>query len=231
MISKEEFYKRCEEIIPEAAIQELQSIANKRKKSWIVALACACVGMILIAANLIREMGLSIASITLEDIFFLVFTSLTSSVPIILVCGIIWLFLFVKYGSQQQQFLKRYNDVIVKCLLQDYDYYYSHTEYIDEAVFRHSPFNRYDYNTYEGEDLLAIKIPDDNGEMTDTILQCSDLTVSYKVHENQKSDNDRTVYFGLMIMQWGWRELPLKIWNSMKGSKFIQTTMLKRWLF
>jgi hypothetical protein len=126
------------------------------------------------------------------------------AVPIVIIGGVVWLLLLVKYGSQQQQFLKRYNDVIVKCLLQDYDYYYSHTEYIDEDIYMHSPFNRMDYNTYTGEDLLAIKIPDVYGNFLDTTLMCSDLTVSYDVNPNGKSDKDHIAYTGAM----GYVEFP-----------------------
>ena len=154
MISKEEFIAHCDAQIP----QEEKDKYSKKTKKLYITLLCVLVGELLSAFIL--------SKIWVYSLFLLI--------PISIIVDII---LIVKMKYKWGEFKRNYSKVAFDCLLKDYKYEFEPDYCIGEMIFDASGFGD-SYDSYGGEDLLSINIPNDDGTPSDIDLKVCDLRVT-----------------------------------------------------
>lgn len=154
MISKEEFIKQCDDLIPQ---EEKDLYTKKTKKMWsslLIVLAIELLSILLIPPGKVY-------------LYLIVgFVMLVSTIIIITTMRYKWSDFKGKYSKQALQFL-----------LKGYDFSFEPTSCIGPAIFRASGFAS-NYDDYRGEDLLSISIPNDDGTPSNTTLNICDLYVT-----------------------------------------------------
>lgn len=155
MISKEEFFSICNNIIPQ---EEIDIYNKKTKKMW---LTLALVLTIELVMTIVVALSWSSAIIPIMLIIAAV------SVTTIIVT--------MKYSWQN--FKSKYSGQVFECLLKGYKHNYHQSAFIHQSIFNKSGFGKR-YDRYTGEDLLTIDIPKDNGTPSGIKLSISDLFVT-----------------------------------------------------
>lgn len=155
MISKEEFIAYCNSIIP----QEEKIIY--RKKTIVMFITLICI--------LLVEVLITLIVYPLWDpiVFIMPIIAITST-------GVIVSNLKYKW----RDFKEKYSKQVFDCLLKGYKYEYNQNHYIGKTMFNESGFGSTDYDTYTGEDLLIVHIPNDDNSPSPVTLNICDLKIT-----------------------------------------------------
>jgi hypothetical protein len=139
-----------------------------------------------------------------------------------------------------RNFKKQYSHIVFDCLMESYKYDFRPDYCIGEVAFKASGFGG-EYDSYSGEDLLEVNIPNDDGSPSKTVLRVCDLyvtrtetrTVTVKNEDGSTSTKEEeytvTVYDGVF----GYVYFPFKFKCNMslniafKGEKRIRLESLK----
>ena len=78
---------------------------------------------------------------------------------------------------QWADFKNRYSEGVMAVLFEGYDFTFNPKNFINTSVFKSSCFNA-EYDKYSGEDLLTVKIPNDDGTPSNVLMTLSDLHVT-----------------------------------------------------
>ena len=109
----------------------------------------------------------------------------------------------VKNSKTVTYYKENYRSKLVEYLMKEYKYSFDSQKYISKAIFNASKFAG-GYDSYSGNDLLVINIPNDDGSESNVNLNLCDLHVT---RSERDSDGDRhtvTVYGGMF----GYIEFP-----------------------
>lgn len=154
MITKTEFITFCDSIIPQ---EEKDKYTQKTRKMWIT----------LIAVVLLEAL-----------ITFLVYpywTPIIYIMPVIAIISTVIIVVTMKY--KWGDFKKKYSKQVFDCLLKGYQYKYQPDYCIGQSIFNASGFGG-NYDSYSGEDLLTVNIPNDDGSPSKVTLNICDLYVT-----------------------------------------------------
>lgn len=166
MISKEEFYRNCSEIISQEEMAKINKLrAQETRTIWLIVLLGSLVSALL--ALFVTFEAISLLVVVLVSVFIVM----------------------AVYTSKWAKFKKAYSEQVIHSVLKNYEYTYNRTGHIDGYIFRESPFNRF-YDDYHGEDLLKIDIPKDDGTPSGVKLQISDLKLT-KEEERYDSKGEK----------------------------------------
>lgn len=201
MITREEFYAKCDELQTPEDVKYILEQHKKLKRNKLIFLAILITFEIILNTVLLQNLEASTYSLFL--------------VCIILPASLLALFigLYIISSSNQADTSKKlklkYSPEVINILLKDYQHSFSTNKYISQSIFKSSPFNSY-YEDYTGEDLLSINIPNDDGTPSNVVLNASDLDVSYTEEYEDSDGNTKTrtvsVYRGLF----GYVQFPFK---------------------
>lgn len=158
MIAREEFSKKCDDLVPKEEIEKY----NKCKiKMWIVLPITLIVDLLL--AYLIYFIWkpdnaiLMIATLVIASIYIVIYKT------------------GYKWGNLKNQYSKEVLDL----LFDGYKYEFKPKSRIGEQVFKNSGFST-NYDDYNGEDHLKVQIPNDDGTPSNVCLSLCDLRVTKK---------------------------------------------------
>jgi hypothetical protein len=171
MISKEEFHRNCIELIPQEEFDKIEELKKKEKRTNIIILI---VGLIIV--------GLMVLTMGLPCLFFVI--------VVFIAMGISSAVFMINADKLKRQYAKQ----VIQSVLKDYNYTYTHGNWVSENIFKASPFNR-DFDEYSGEDLLKIDIPKDDGTSSGVELQVSDLTLR-KEYKSKDGTTSEVVFRG-----------------------------------
>lgn len=177
MISKEEFKQKASVLIDKNEAE----LYKKKKKILKISLAVILPIYIAIFITVIF-----LATRT----FFIIFMPSLAGIMLASLS-----FIYIGTRVNLNMYKEKYIYDILSFLLEGYKYEYDPKKLIPSYEFRESPFYSF-YDNYEGEDLITINIPNDDGSPSDTTLSICDLDVT-ETHTD--SDGDRhtnTVFSG-----------------------------------
>ena len=124
---------------------------------------------------------------------------------IILIIGIVLLVIGLSKNIQKSNLMdylsSTYKDQIIDYLLKGTEYTYDQKDYLDEKTFNRSQFESYGfmknrYDVYEGEDLLKLNIPNDDGSKSETYLSLCDLLIEEIEVDEEGHQHNHTIYDG-----------------------------------
>jgi len=183
MVSRDEYSRYINELLkndPKAA--ELSKLSNSNS---------SLAAFFTVAGIILTILGL-----------FLIFST---QFFFILIIGIIFLIIGFSKNIQKSGLMNylssTYKAQIIDYLLKDHPHTYDHNDYLDEKIFNDSQFHDYGfmknrYDVYEGEDLLKINIPNDDGSKSDNYLSLCDLLVE-EIETNEDGEKQTyTIYDG-----------------------------------
>lgn len=183
MVSRDEYNKYINELLkndPKAA--ELDKLSNSNSS---LAVFFTVVGIFLTMIGLF---------LTFFKNFFL-----------ILIIGVIFLIIGFSKNIQKSGLMNylssTYKAQIIDYLLKNHTHAYSQEDYIDEKIFNDSQFHDHSfmknyYDVYEGEDLLKINIPNDDGSKSENYLSLCDLLIE-EIETNKEGEKQTyTIYDG-----------------------------------
>lgn len=154
MITKEEFLKKCDELIPK---EEIEKYNKCQKKMWTTLI-------ITVAIELLILIGI-----------YCLWRPILFAAPIILIVSIIIIVVCLKY--RWGDFKKQYAKGVMDVLFEGYKYSFKPEGYINQNVFKSSCFYS-QFDNYSGEDLLSVNIPNDDGTPSDVKFSICDLRVT-----------------------------------------------------
>lgn len=177
MISKEEFIRYCDSVIPQ---EEKDKYKKKTLTMWIT------LAFVLLGEGIIT---LLVYPKWMPIIFIMFIVAIVSIVIIVATMKYKW-----------GKFKKKYSKQVFDCLLKGYEYEYKPDYCIGEPIYRASGFGSTDYDSYSGEDLLSVHIPNDDGTPSSVTLNICDLhitrtetyTVRVKNSDGSYSTEERT---------------------------------------
>lgn len=154
MISKEEFIRKCDELIPK---EEMEEYNKCKKKMWKALLITLLVEILIIWGiyyiwEPIIVVGLAVICISI--------------VIVVVTCKYQW-----------TDFKNRYSKGVMDVLFEGYEFSYNPQDYIKATEFKNSCFNT-DYDNYFGEDLLKVVIPNDDGTPSHVVMKICDLKLT-----------------------------------------------------
>ena len=155
MISKEEFIKYCDSIITQ---EEKDKYKKKTLSMWITLICVLAVEAIITYV---------VYPCWYPIVYIMSFVAIFSIVIIVV---------FMKY--KWSDFKKKYSKQVFDCLLKGYMYEYKPDHCIGEFIYRASGFGSTNYDSYSGEDLLSINIPNDDGTPSNVKLNICDLKIT-----------------------------------------------------
>ena len=185
MISKKEFMEQCDLIVP-------QSEKDKYKKKTLTML------ITLLGVLLLEGIITFIVYKSWQPIIFIM--------PIVAIISTVIIIVVMKY--KWSDFKRQYSKQVFDLLLKGYKYEYNPDHCINRSIFDASGFGG-SYDSYSGEDLLSINIPNDDGSPSEIKLNICDLyvtrtetyTVRVKNQDGSYSTEERTrtvtVYSGV----------------------------------
>ena len=154
MITKEEFIRHCDSVIPQ---EEKDLYKKKTKNMWIA-----------IAIDIVATVLLTYLLKSLWEYFIYV-------LPIVGLIVLIIIIATMKY--KWKDFKKKYSKQVFDCLLKGYKYEYDMNRCISSHIFNASGFGG-DFDSYSGEDLLSVDIPNDDGTPSGIKFNVCDLHVT-----------------------------------------------------
>ena len=213
MIKKEDFITYCDSIIPQ---EEKDKYKSKTLKMWIVLI------FVLLVEFLI---ALGIYQNWMPIVFI---------ISVIAIISVIIIVSTMKY--KWGEFKKKYSKQVLDCLLKDHKYQYKPDHCIGQLIFNASGFGSRDYDSYSGEDLLTVHIPNDDGSPSSVTLSICDLyitrtetyTVSVKQADGSYTTEERTRTVTIYNGVFGYVHFPFKfkcnisLNISFKGEKRIK---------
>lgn len=154
MISKEEFIRHCDSVIPQ---EEKDLYKKKTKNTWITAITVL------------------IAEVLVAVIVYQFWNAIVFVMALVAVVSLIIIIATMRY--KWKNFKKKYSKAVFDCLLKGYKYEYRPDHCISQMIFDASGFGG-SYDSYSGEDLLSVEIPNDDGSPSGVSLNICDLRVT-----------------------------------------------------
>ena len=176
MITREEFYNKCQNIISAEDKAEMEKNKKKSKITKAVVLTIEIIGAILLA---------------LINIFTLIGAAIAIIISLIIISSI--------FSYKWGKFKNKYADKIIECLLEGYSHQFQPNGFIESSIFRSSCFCDY-FEDYSGRDLLTVDIPKDDGSPSGTNLNVCDLRTTKEV---TKTDSEGRSYKQTQIVYSG----------------------------
>ncbi len=217
MITKEEFIKHCDSVIP----QEEKDLYKKNTRNMWIGIAI-------------------VLSVTLLVIAF-VYPIWQYIVIVMSIIGIIALIIVIATMRYKwKDFKNKYSKQVFDCLLKGYEYKYDMNRCIAQNIFNASGFAG-SYDSYSGEDLLSVEIPNDDGTPSGISLSVCDLHVTKQetrtvtVRNSDGSTSTRTEEYTVTVYSgvFGYIYFPFKfkcglsLNASFKGEKRIKLEDIK----
>lgn len=154
MISKEEFIKACDSIIPK---EEIEKHHLCKVKMWTTLLIT-----LLIEATIVAFISTFWVYIWFVGVFLAI-------ISIAIIVGT------TRYSWKD--FKAKYSNQALDCLFKGYKFSHELNKCISPTIFKSSGFGG-DYDSYSGEDLLSVDIPNDDGTPSGVNLNICDLHVT-----------------------------------------------------
>ena len=177
MISREEFQKFANSLITEEDKTEIKS----RRILFLV------LGLIFMTLTLIFVILTFISGI--NGLYYLGFSIIFLTVSLIFLCG--------GKGFAYSRVLNKYKPLIIEFLLKKYKYAYNAKGYLGKDLYAQFNLPMY-YDTYSGEDYIALNIPKDDGTQSTTDLQISQIKTSQHYKDKDGNIKERTIYSGTL---------------------------------
>lgn len=173
MISKKEFINYCNSLISQKDVNKHHQRNTLMWTILIVFWACALASAIYIATinpNLI--------------------------IPVIVATIIFSSIIFKLTGYNYNKLKDKNINKILEHLLSGYKYSYDKKGYISKDIFNKSSFKT-PQDSYTGEDLLEINIPNDDNTPSDVVMRLSDLLVTTRSTDSDGDSHTTTQYSGV----------------------------------
>lgn len=194
MISKEDFIKKCDELIPQ---EEMEKYNKANKKMWLT----------LIITLAVEGLVSWLIYMAWEYIFYIL--------PFVAVISVVIVVINLKY--KWGDFKKTYSKGVLDVLFEGFNYQFDSNKCIGQSVFKSSCFAA-EYDSYRGEDLLKVDIPNDDGTTSGVNLSLCDLyvtkqetrTVSVKNSDGSISTREETYTVTIYNGVFGYVYFPFK---------------------
>ena len=182
MITREEFYAKCDELQTPEDVKYILEQHKKLKRNKRIFIA------IFLAIEII--LNIFLYNLDASTYFLLLACVIFPASLLALIIGLVVISSNNQTDTSKKLKLKHSPEVI-NILLKDYQHSFSPNEYISQSVFKSSPFNSY-YEDYTGEDLLSIHIPNDDGTPSKVVLHASDIEATYTEEYEDSEGNTKT---------------------------------------
>lgn len=165
MISKELFCEKAGALITE---EDRKEYAKCKKRTRI--LLCTILPSIIVVFALLS-----------------IFVSYYCAIGGVFVCSFVPIIIKGASGYQWSKLKNKHSNELFKLLLDDYEYEYKPKSYLKQSIFKASGFGG-SFDSYKGEDLMQVRIKNDDGTPSDTIFSICDLDVT---EERERTVTDR----------------------------------------
>ena len=183
MKEKNEFYQYLSKVITNQDRENYQKIS---KKHSIYVLILSISALILIFTMLVIAVS--------SNNFILPFTvSFTLLVVLLFIIAI----MSFKDSATKTRIKKDIGNKAINYLLDDVNHTYEANRYIDKSLFETSNLYNSSYDSYSGEDLIQVDIPNDDGTKSGVNLNLSDLTITETQTDNDGNSSTTTIFEGI----------------------------------
>ena len=183
MKEKNEFYQYLNKVITNQDRENYQKI-SKKHSTYVLILSISA--LILIFTMLVIAVS--------SNNFILPFTvSFTLLVVLLFIIAI----MSFKDSATKTRIKKDIGHKAINYLLEDVNHTYEANRYIDKSLFETSNLYNSSYDSYSGEDLIQVDIPNDDGTKSGVNLNLSDLTITETQTDNDGNSSTTTIFEGI----------------------------------
>lgn len=122
-------------------------------------------------------LGTILPSILVVATLLSIFVSYYCIIVGVFICSFVPIIVKGTSGYKWSNLKNKHSNELFKLLLDDYEYDYRPKAYLKQSIFRASGFGG-SYDSYSGEDLMQVRIKNDDGTPSNTIFSICDLDVT-----------------------------------------------------